>query len=236
VLNGLTYGVAVANGIQNSSGYPGSTGAVGSATYLGGLNRPSFWGYLAYTNKIGDFGYKAGINYGYSEDGNSQVSQSNSVWGYNPVVTLTYGKSAQIDAEFLQAFMTNGAINTIGLTTPTQKASPFGFNITPSYKINDSWELVARYSYLNTNGRGTTIADVVRDGPDLTGAATPVFNDVSQWYFGVNWYLVGNSVKASLGYEFSQFKDRGVAATGANSFVGPKAEVDGVRARLQLLF
>jgi len=239
VVPGLTYGVAVTTGIQNSSGYSPSSGGTASTSYEGGLNRYAFWAYGAYAGKMGDFGYKGGINYGYSQDGNSIAAQANSVMGYNPWVSLTYGKSIQLDAEFLQARVSNGAIN----GGVTQAASPYGFIITPSYKINDQWEIVGRYSILNTNGRGTDIADVVRDGPDITnttGASTTaiLFDDVQSFYIGLNWYISGNAVKVQVGYEYDQFNNRGSAtgAVSASNLTGPRAEVDGVRARLQIAF
>jgi phosphate-selective porin len=249
---GLAYGVAVTTGIQNSIAYAGSTGATTSATYTGGLNRLGTWAYVNYTGTLGDFGYKAGVNFGYSADGNSiqasatsPFTQSNSVWGYNPVLSLTYGKHAQLDAEFIQTSVTNGRQSgTVG--TALTLASPFGFTVTPSYKINDNWELVARYSYLNTDGRGVAISNVVVDGADApipAGTAAATFNDVQSYYVGLNWYPIGTpSIKFGLGYEFSQFNNRATAVTSsANGSVpygltGPRANVSGARARLSLLF
>jgi len=251
---GLSYGVAITNGIQNSVAYGPSTGGSTSSTYEGGLNRLGTWAYVSYVGNIGsDFGYKAGLNFGYSADGNSiqasatsPLTQANSVWGYNPVLSLTYRKSTQLDAEFIQARVTNGR-ETGATGTATELASPFGFTITPSYKINDNWELVARYSYLDTDGRGVAISDVVVNGADpaFAGSATaaPTFNDVQSYYLGLNWYpLGGTSIKFALGYEFSQFNNRATALTSAGTgtvpvgLTGPRANVSGFRARLSLVF
>jgi len=249
---GFSYGVAVSTGIQNSIAYGPSSGATTSATYTGGLNRLGTWAYVSYAGKAGDFGYKAGLNFGYSADGNSiqasatsPLTQANSVWGYNPVLSLTYGKSAQLDAEFIQTLVTNGRQKgTVG--TATELASPFGFTITPSYKINDNWEVVGRYSYLNTDGRGTAISDVVNNGADApipAGTAAATFNDVQSFYLELNWYpLGGSSVKFAHGYEFDQFDNRSIAITSAANgsvpygLTGPRANVSGVRARLSLAF
>ena len=161
-------------------------------------------------------------------------AQSNTIWGYNPYVTLDYG-NFELSAEFIQAVVQNGRVSggTTAAPGPTSTAAPYGFNLTPSYKINDKWEAVARLSYLNTNGRGTSINAVETDASSTTGA---VSNYDSAWayYVGFNYYIVGNSVKFTAGYEYAQFNHRQTAFGGP--FNGPSANVNAVRARLQLLF
>jgi len=230
---GFIYGAALTNGIQSSTSY----GAIG------GLNRFAGWAYLGYGGTLGaDLAYKTGINYGYSQDGNSIATQANSVWGYNPYLSLTYAKQFQLDAEFIQTKITNGrGSGAAGATS--QGATPYGFNITPSYKINDQWEIVARYTYLFTDGRGTNISDVVNNAPDVTSVAspgiTPLFNDAQSFYVGLNWNVVGDSVKLLFGYEWDEFSNRNTTASAlptAANLHGPRAEVSGFRARAQVSF
>jgi phosphate-selective porin len=221
---GFTYGAAVTSTEQNSVSY----GAVG------GYNRLGAWVNGAYANTLmdGDLGYKAGVNFGIEPGGNSVPApgQGNAMWGYNPFITLTYKKDFQLDAEFLQVSVQRGR-GPAGAAT-AQRAMPYGFNITPSYMITPEWELVARYSMLNTNGRGTNIADVARNASNI-GAT--VFDSVDSYYVGVNWYISKNAVKFSLGYEYDEFSGRGTAST-PSSFTGPRATVDGFRARMQVSF
>lgn len=232
---GITYSAAVTTGIQDSVSY---------AT-TGGFNRLAEWASLAYGDSSNaNLTYKTGVNFGISQDANSVtgtlapppavVSQANSMWGFNPYVTFTYDKAFQLDAEYIYVSVDRGrgpAGATAGV--PNQgRAQPNGFNITPSYMINDQWEVVARYSYLGTNGRGTNIADVARNGANI-GAT--VFDNVDSWYVGLNYYILKNAVKFSLGYEYDEFTGRGAASAPAG-FTGAKANVSGFRARMQMAF
>jgi len=246
--NGIVYGGAFVTGIQNSSGY----------TAVGGLNKFGAWLYAGYDSKEDEnLTYQLGINYGVSPDGNSvngaaaaPINQSNTIWGYNPYLRVTYNKAFQLDAEFAQAMIDNGRVNgAVAATQTYSRAEPYGFTITPSYKINDEWEVVAKYGYLNTDGRGTAIGSVVRNGSPTNVSIAPapfynvLYNDAQQFYVGLNWYIVKNAVKFMIGYEYTEFSNRQQGATAgaaalvnSANLIGPKAEVNGVRARLQLNF
>ena len=223
---GFFYGTALTTGIQNSTGY----------TPVGGLNRLAGWVNAGYNGTFGgDLTGKAGLNLGYSRDGNSNGSQSNSMGGFNPYFSLVYANTFQLDAEWLEARVAHGRIN--GGVAST--ATPYGFYLTPSYKINDQWELVARFSYLYTDGRGTNISDVVLNASNVNGVNT-LFNQAQSLYLGLNWNALGNNIKLLFGYEWDVFRDRqagGLAGViSASNLTGPRAEVSGVRARVQMLF
>lgn len=221
---GFTYGMAVTSSQQNSVSY----------TTTGGFNRLAGWVNGAYASTLmdGDVGYKVGLNFGMAPGANSVSApgQGNAMWGYNPVLSMTYKKDFQLDAEFIQVSVDRGR-GPAGIAT-AQRAMPYGFNITPSYMVTPEWELVARYSSLNTNGRGTNISDIARNAANI-GAT--VFDAVDSYYVGVNWYISKNAVKLSLGYEYDEFTGRGAAST-PSSFNGAKATVDGFRARMQVSF
>jgi hypothetical protein len=229
-LQGLYYSAAFTDGVQNENV---------QFTNPGGLNRFGYWGALGYKNTIAGLKYDAGINAGLSQDENSvntnqvtpasTVNQANTDWGYNPYVKLDYG-NFELSAEFEQVTVDHGR----GVTPQAaSRAAPYGFQFTPSYKITPEWEVVARYSYLDTNGRGVVIKDVARDGENTITGGT-LYNNVSSFYAGVNWYIVGTSVKWSAGYEFDDFYNRSAAAGGA--FTGPSADVSGFRSQLQVTF
>ncbi len=233
--NNLIYGGAFTTGIQNSSGY----------TAVGGLDKFGAWLYAGYDNQSDEnLTYTVGINYGISPDGNSvngaagvpaPGNQANTMWGYNPYLRLTWNKALQIDAEFAQAFIDNGRFSAL---SGYSRAEPMGFTITPSYKFTDEWELVLKYGILNTDGRGTGISSVVRNGNNVTTGGV-LFNDAQQFYVGVNWYIMKNAVKFMLGYEYSEFSNRSTSAIGAintANLTGPRAEVSAIRARMQLNF
>jgi len=243
-VDGLTYNLAVTNGVQNGDTNYGS---------LGGYNKFGVWGGVGYGQKAADttgLSWKTGLQLGYSGDENSvnagvaanapagTPNQSNSEWGVNPYVWVNID-NFDLAAEFIMVNVQNGRSADGAL--PTSTATPYGFNFTPSYKINDEWELVGRLSSLDSNGRGIAISDVVRDAsntvttPGVSLASTQLYDKALSGYIGVNWYIIGNSLKLSLGYEYDQFSGR----TGAAGFIGsdgPKAEVSGVRARMQLQF
>jgi hypothetical protein len=230
-VDGLYYGAAVTNGIQSVTNF-GNAGA-GVTNY----NEFAFWGNLGYGSAFSGLTYKVGVNVGYAGDANSEPGaagvpgQNNSMWGYNPYVTLTYSDFT-LAAEFLQVQVQNGRVAGAGAAAADSKATPYGINLTPSYKINDQWEIAAKYSYLETNGRGTTINPVDRNANNVFG--TENFNRVWEGYLGVNYYIIGTDVKLSAGYEYDQFYERQIA--GGGNFNGPRANVQGVRTQLQVLF
>jgi hypothetical protein len=243
--NDLYYSAAFTNGIQNADLQFANPG--GGAEFAG-------WAALGYKEWKSDDALKFdfGINFGATDDQNSvsniapavgvvNANEGNSMWGYNPYVKVNYA-GFELSAEFLQVSVDNGrgpapSGATAGAAATAAShdstATPYGWTITPSYKINDQWEIATRYAYLNTNGRGTNISDVVRDGPNtITGGSE--YDDVSQFYLGVNYYIIGTSVKISVGGELDEFGHR-QAALGGN-FNGGRAEVEGLRAQLQLTF
>jgi hypothetical protein len=229
-VDGLFYGVALTNGIQSTTSFGNS--APGAAAY----NEFAGWANLGYGSKVGDVTYKVGLNFGYAGDANSTsgaagvAPQNNAIWGYNPYATVTWG-DLSFTGEFIQAEVDNGRVNGAGVTS---RAAPYGFNLTPSYKISDQWEVVGRYSYLSTNGRGESISQGIRNAANpLVGGA---FDTAWSIYGGINYYLIGNSLKISAGYEFAQYSDRFGGGTPGQPFTGPRANVSAIRTRIQLLF
>jgi len=227
--NGFYYGDALTTDIETAASLGGP--ATGAPSY----NEFGYWTHAGYQGKLGDLAYKIGANFGYTGDANSTPAagpvpaQNNSIWGYNPYFSLSYDRFT-LTAEFLQAIVQNGRASSGGVTSD---AAPYGFVITPSYKINDQWELVTRLSELSTNGRGATISQQEWSGGNTAGAVSDYDNALAL-YLGVNWYIEGNSVKLSAGYEYARFTDRQSVANGP--FNGPGADVSAFRMRLQLMF
>ncbi len=222
-LPGFFYGAALTTGIETAATLGATPGSNPSYNGFG------YWGHAGYQGKWGDLSYKAGLNLGYTTDANSTPTQNNSIAGYNPYLALGYGRWSLV-AEFLQAKVQNGRANLAGHTSD---AAPYGFNLMPSYKISDQWELVARFSELSTNGRGATISQQEWSGPNTAGTVSD-YDNVWAAYFGFNYYIIGNSVKLSAGYELARFTDRQTVANGP--FNGPRADVGALRTRLQVQF
>ncbi len=226
---GFYYGGALTTDIESAATLGGSAAGAPSEHDYG------YWAHAGYQGKAGDLTYKAGVNFGYAGDANSVPAagpipaQNNSIWGYNPYVSLSYDRFA-LTAEFLQAVVQNGRATAGGFTSD---AAPYGLVVTPSYKINDQWELVTRFSELSTNGRGATISQQEWSGPNTAGAVSD-YDNVWAAYLGFNWYISGNSVKLTGGYEYARFSDRQTVANGP--FNGPRADVSAFRMRLQVVF
>ena len=87
--------------------------------------------------------------------------------------------------------------------------------------VTDKLELVARYSFVDGDGRGLRLGDLVRRSD-----STLPGDELTEYYFGMNYYFVGNSVKLQLGYIMGE-----VEVTG-----GASEETQGIRSQIQVLF
>lgn len=96
-----------------------------------------------------------------------------------------------------------------------------GFTVVPSYKINDKWEIVAAYSIIDTDDANPLNADdLVRRSNVDKGFA---FNEGESFYIGFNYYIIGNDLKLSGGYENATF----------DSTAGDEVEINALRLRLR---
>ncbi len=234
VLDGAYYSVAVTDGYNNQNIQ------VSNANNLG-YNRLAYWAAAGYQGAVGEWKYDFGVHTGVSQVQNSNglagaASQANAEWAWNPYVKVDKG-GFEFSAEFLQAWVQRGKFAGSAGTTQTE-ATPYGINLTPSYKISPEWEVSFRYSYLDTNGRGMNISDVVRNGNNPTladGGTTNLFNAVNSYYWGVNYHIIGAGVLLSFGYEINDFRDRQIGA-GGTGFNGASAESSGFRTQMQVQF
>jgi phosphate-selective porin len=216
-VDGLGYGVAITN-TQGGGSFSGS-----------GLNNSlAYWANVYYSSPFENGDLTFGVNFGYNPEGNSKdatdtaKSQTNHIIGYNPYVKLNYGDFSLL-AEYIGGEVKNGSRD------GKSNAAPWGFHIIPSYKISDAFEVVLRYSHIDTDGRGINPSDGFRN---LNSVGT--FNKGNAYYAGFNWYIRGNNVKLSSGYEYGDFSDRHVSG---NNFSGSnKGESHTIRTRLQFLF
>lgn len=98
----------------------------------------------------------------------------------------------------------------------------FGFTVTPSYQINDKWEVVAAYSTVDSDGGNLLDADdLIRRSEAGSG-----YDEGESVYLGFNYFIKGNDLKLSGGYEIANFE-----ADGKDDL-----EVNAFRLRLQALF
>jgi len=215
-----------------------------------GLNDLGGYANLVYNYKVSDTQkYAVGVNYGkvryFSTTGVANTMAN--MEGYNPFVQAQYDNWT-VYAEYLSTKINGSADGVAGVLAGDHK--PVGENLTVAYKINDNWEAVARYTNLETDGRGQAISDGVRDfgtvgGAGGAGISASLFNKSNSYYVGVNYYFSlpvaggatvnGANAKIQLGYERSEFKDTISTTTGAIT-AGAKANVDAIRLQAQVAF
>lgn len=216
-IEGLEYGAAVTSPYNdNPTEIPSSAD-----------NTLAYWANVAYSGSIEeDISFKIGVNFGYSPDTTSTNVSGGSVWGLNPYVTANlYGFN--IWGEFLISGIENGDI------TRTEDATPMGVNVGIEYRFDiGEWGKIGptvRYSWLDTDGRGVSVSDGIRNANNAPGYSS--FYAAQSVYAGVNWYIMGDSVKFQLGYEWAQFN-----GTPSNKSASNFAESNTVRAQMQILF
>ena len=103
----------------------------------------------------------------------------------------------------------------------TTNMTPYGYFVQPAYMLTDTFEIVSRYEYINSDGRGVNLGDVIRSAP----SSAVNMNTYSGYYIGGNWYIKGNDLKYQLG-----------VLSGKTKNLTSEAKTVGVRSQLQLQF
>lgn len=210
--DGFFYNAAITNPERDESA-TGVTSAGSAAN-----NTPSYWVNIGYTQKAGeDFTYTLSASVGILPDqGGKTLGVGDDLTVYNAFATFTKGPF-DLQLEYF------GSDNDHGVSATT-KAKSSAYSIQPSFKQNENLEYVARYTYVDSDGRGVNLSDGIRSAP---GGGT--MNTLKEWYLGFNYYFRGNDVKWQLGYIYGQSDD---TVTGASA----KAKTEGVRSQLQVNF
>lgn len=210
--SGLFYNVAVTNPERDESA-AGVAGAGSAAN-----NNLAYWGNLGVKGTTGaGVGYVLSTSVGYLPDqGGKVMGAGDNLTVYNAFAEFTKGP-ANLQLEYF------GSDNEHGISS-TRSSKSSAFSIQPSYKMGEAWEWTARYTYVDSDGRGVNISDGIRSAP---GGGT--MDNLAEWYFGVTRFFRGNDVKWQLGYIFGESND---TITGGTA----KAQAQGVRSQLQVNF
>lgn len=202
------------DGLRYSCGVSNSENYKLSYDLVDGDNTPNLWLAASYTFDAFGGKIRFGGNFGWCADANkTALDGSESMWGANPYITFERGGTRAM-AEFMASGVDGG--NSIG---GYRQQYPLGLNVAIEHKFDvDGFGKIApvfRYTYLDTDGRGVSPSDTLRHCK-----ATSIYTRASGYYFGVNWYLMGNNLKFQAGYEFSQFEGGTLASHSldANSF------------------
>lgn len=213
---GFSYQLAITNPEQTS------TGAEAIGTGNASNNGFAYWAHGAYRGLITDGSYMVGASVGYMprQGGRTPAltgSRSDDISVLNLMGEATVARNFTIAAEYFWAKVENGA-NT------GQTLDPWGFYLQPSYKLSAEWELVLRYGYVDSDGRGINLSDSVRSAP-----SGGTMDKLTEMYAGANWYVRGNDVKLSLGYVWGQSEDTVLG-------LPAEATTQGVRSQCQVNF
>lgn len=207
---GLYYGFALTNPERQAGDLGTRRGAAN--------NVPALWADVGVSYKSDQIAGKFGVAVSHIREGaafDAPVADA-TLTGLSIYQDLTVGKF-NLAAEFLYADMKDGAV----VGGVVEDASPYGYWIQPSFMVTDKIELVARYSFVDGDGRGLRLRDLVRRSDSALTA-----DELTEYYFGANYYFVGNSVKLQLGYIIGEADVDG----------GASEETKGVRTQLQVLF
>jgi len=182
-------------------------------------NSLSYYGRVRWESDESDHGQlMLGLDAGLNTDGANFVGNGGE--GSGDVYALGLHGNYEIGGFNLSAEALFGTTEDVAATGDDEDA--FGFTILPSYKINDKWEVVASYSYIETDGGDFLDADDLVRRSNVSGD----YEEGESVYIGFNYYIIGNDLKLTGGYEFSTFEDS----------TGEEVDIDAFRLRLQALF
>lgn len=211
-VNGLEYSLSLTNSYNNNAGKA-----------LNNANDLMYAAGVSYKTNIDKAAIKVGSNFVYTNglDVNNGGKHRDAV-GVNPYITFAWS-GLSVQSDFLLASVQDGGMGN------TQNSTPMGVNVSAEYRF-DIGELgqiapVVRYSWLDTDGRGIKMGDAVR-----RSNSGQTYNAGQSVYIGANWYVIGDSLKFQVGYEWAQLNDN-IAQT-----VAQHSEANAVRAQIQVLF
>jgi phosphate-selective porin len=227
---GFFYNVALTNPERNEYSGDGTNtvilvnglGGVGS-TGNGSTNSLAYYGTVGYGASFDMNGLKATYKLGFETGFLPDQGGPGATIGTGRSITLeglffdgTVG-NLNLQGEWEQAKDDSGVKNGVN-------ATPNGYWIQPAYKFLPQWEAVARYSYVDSDGRGVALSDGIRSAP-----SGGTMNKMNELYLGLNYYIKGNDVKLQAGY---------IHGNSSNTVLGAPASAttDGFRSQMQIQF
>ena len=201
------------------------------------------WLTLEYETKNRPYYLRSGITFGYSshltaaiDDAHalpSNIVENGDAYGFNPFLRFNYDRFT-FHAELMYARLEYGRTRSSNIplyTNKSEAASPWGFYVMTAYKLFKlgDWgeiEPIFKFSYLNTDGRGVRLSDVVHSMKN-----NGLYDKVYCYYGGVNWYVRGRYLKYTVGFEY--YDIFGDPYTGSSARNGATNQVV---AQMQILF
>jgi phosphate-selective porin len=222
----LAYGAAIVDAVQ---GYNST-----------GVNDYGYYGNVSFDWK--PLGTTIGINYGLTPSAAAATSAVTALngkiamaEGFNPYFKYVTGDLTVVGEYIVTAL--DAASGTVASATGVDR-DPSGYNLTLAYKLSENLEAVARYSALDTDGRGQKASDGFRDVV-TTGTSGSTYDKSNSIFLGLNYYFNKNNAKIQLGYEKAKLEGRisGYGVNGSATVVGADhADADIFRLQAQVLF
>ena len=190
-----------------------TAGSLGTAAN----NTPALWAGAGVRGNFTGGTFLIGANFGALPDqGGRTVGTGNDLNVGSLNAEITAGKFTVV-AEYLASRNDRGS-------AAGRDADSWGLYVMPSFRFDKHWEGVARYSYVDTDGRGITLADGLR-----SAASGGTMDKLSEYYFGFTYYVAGNDLKFQAGYVHGRTDD---TLAGGSA----KATSSGVRSQIQMQF
>ena len=240
-------GVHYSNKMVIGEGGPGTL-AYGASIVdaVQGYNDTTTNDYGYYANISFDWkplGTTIGINYGLTPSaatvstGGAITSVGNTMdmaQGLNPYFRYVTGNLTVVGEYITTALDASSASN---ITAGFIDRDPSGYNVTLVYKLSESVEAVARYSALDTDGRGQKASDGFRD-VQTTPTNGSTYDKSDSVYLGLNYYFNKHNAKIQIGYEMAQLEGRisGYSSGVATVVHADEADADIFRVQAQILF
>ena len=183
-----------------------------------------------YVFKNDDWDIRAGVSGIYGDKANKKMGAgtAKSMYGVNPYIQGRYG-NFYFWGDFLGAVVADGK----NVGGEWRQASPYGLNASGEYRFDigtfGKLGVTARYTWLDTGGRGISTKDAMRHYPSLSG--DPAYNNVQAVYGGLNWYIRGDNLKLMLGYEWAQY-----SGTADDRHAAHRCDAQAFRTQLQIVF
>ena len=208
--SGVFYNVAVTNPERDESA-SGVTSSGSAST-----NNLAYWGNVGYTTKVSGGSLTLSGSVGFlPNQGGKTLGAGDDLTVYNAFAEFTSG-GFDLQLEYFGSSNDHGA-------SSTKDSSSSAYSIQPAYRFGNI-EAVARYTYVDSDGRGVNLSDGIRSAP--SGGTMDTMNE---WFAGVNYYIRGNDVKFQVGYIHGRSDD---TVSGGSA----SASTDGVRSMMQFNF
>ena len=223
----LAYGASIVDAVQ---GYNST-----------GVNDYGYYANVSFDWK--PLGTTIGINYGLTPSG-ATIASGGAVTALNGKIAMAEGfnpyfKYVTGDLTVLGEYIVTAldASSTDGSKAGVVDRDPSGYNLTLAYKLSENLEAVARYSALDTDGRGQRVSDGFRDVQNAPISSTQ-YDKSHSIFLGLNYYFNKNNAKIQFGYEKAKLEGRitGYSSGVATVVAADHADADIFRLQAQVLF